>query len=351
MKELITGIQQVGIGVTDADEAKVLYRELFGMDVLVFDDCAEASLMTEYTGNELHRRRAILSMNMGGGGGFEIWQFTSRIPVKCHSLPLPGDLGIFAVKIKTADIQKAHAFFTSRFQLPITSIMAMPDGTPAFELLDNYGNRFQVLEHKSFFKKSRHICGGVIGAVIGVSDMQRALVFYKDLLGIHDELYNVTATTENELDGTNGTNQIHKILLRKNASLQGAFSKLLGHIEIELLQVLNRKPIKIYDQRYWGDCGFIHLCFDVLNMDLLKERAQHANCNFTVDSADSFTMGEAAGRFCYLQDPDGTLIELVETHKVPVLKKLGWFIDLKKRKNNRPLPDWIVGLLAMSKVK
>ena len=33
-------------------------------------------------------------------------------------------------------------------------------------------------------------------------------------------------------------------------------------------------------------------------------------------------MGEAAGHFSYIQDPDGTLIEFVETHKVPILKKL-----------------------------
>jgi hypothetical protein len=27
-------------------------------------------------------------------------------------------------------------------------------------------------------------------------------------------------------------------------------------------------------------------------------------------------MDNASGRFCYIEDPDGTLIELVETHKV-----------------------------------
>ena len=32
-----------------------------------------------------------------------------------------------------------------------------------------------------------------------------------------------------------------------------------------------------------------------------------------------------------LKTPDGTLIEFVETHKVPVLKKLGWYLDLRKR--------------------
>ncbi len=56
MNDYISGIQQVGIGVTDAQKAKHYYKDLFGMDVLVFEDKAEASLMTKYTGNVVHSR-------------------------------------------------------------------------------------------------------------------------------------------------------------------------------------------------------------------------------------------------------------------------------------------------------
>jgi hypothetical protein len=58
---------------------------------------------------------------------------------------------------------------------------------------------------------------------------------------------------------------------------------------------------------------------------------------FTVDSNNTFEMDNASGRFCYLEDPD-ILIELVETHKVPILKKIGWFMDLRKRDQEKPLP-------------
>jgi catechol 2,3-dioxygenase-like lactoylglutathione lyase family enzyme len=80
MSDYISGIQQVGIGVGNAQKAKHYYKALFGMDVLVFEDIAEASLMTRYTGNELHSREAILTLNMQGGGGFEIWQFLTKEP-------------------------------------------------------------------------------------------------------------------------------------------------------------------------------------------------------------------------------------------------------------------------------
>ena len=64
-----------------------------------------------------------------------------------------------------------------------------------------------------------------------------------------------------------------------------------------------------------------------------------------MDSGDSFDMGEAAGRFGYVEDPDGTLIEFVETHKVPIFKKLGLYVNLKKRNPYTPLPRWLVKAL------
>ena len=60
---------------------------------------------------------------------------------------------------------------------------------------------------------------------------------------------------------------------------------------------------------------------------------------------------EAAGHFAYIEDPDGALIEFVETHKVPILKKLGWYLDLRKRDPKKSLPDWILKTLRFSKVK
>jgi hypothetical protein len=62
-------------------------------------------------------------------------------------------------------------------------------------------------------------------------------------------------------------------------------------------------------------------------------------------------MGEAAGHFSYIEDPDGTLIEFVETHKVPILKKIGWYLNLRKRNPKKHLPDFIVKMLGFGKVK
>jgi hypothetical protein len=107
---LISGIQQVGVGVQNVPDAWKWYRKVLGFDVPVFDEKAEAPLMTPYTGGEVHKRHAVLALNMAGGGGLEIWSFTSRKSQPANFKVEIGDLGINAIRFKTPDVHKAHAW-------------------------------------------------------------------------------------------------------------------------------------------------------------------------------------------------------------------------------------------------
>lgn len=347
MHDYIAGIQQIGIGVTNATDAMHHYKELFGFETLIFDDIAEAKLMTAYTGNEITKRRAILTMNLDGGGGFEIWQHMSREPLKREEDISYGDFGINAVKIKCRDVAMAHQNLSKTYQT--TDIADDPMGNPHFWVTDKYGNVFDMVGGWHWFKNSKKPTGGVAGAVIGVQDMKQAIKLYKDILGISTIMYDETSYFKDTFSGKK--HKARRVLLAKQQSGKGGFGKLLGSIEIELVQVSDRQAEKIYANRYWGDPGFIHICFDVINMDALKKLSEENDISFSVDSQNSFDMESAAGRFCYIETPEGTLIELVETHKVPVLKKLGLYINLKRRNLEKPLPSWMINLLALSKVK
>ena len=116
-----------------------------------------------------------------------------------------------------------------------------------------------------------------------------------------------------------------------------------------------KKHTDEFEDRFWGDLGFIHLCYDIQGMHALRAGCAERGFPFTVDSAsnlgESFDMGEAAGHFSYIEDPDGTLIEFVETHKVPIIKKFGWYLDLRKRNPEKFLPNFIIKALGMNRVK
>ena len=108
MEKIICGIQQMGIGVPDVQEIWKWYRKFFGINIRVFEDAAEAPLMTIYTGGKVHSRTASLALSMESGGGFEIWQYTSRVPQPATFVPQLGDLGIFIAKIKCKDVVLAY---------------------------------------------------------------------------------------------------------------------------------------------------------------------------------------------------------------------------------------------------
>ena len=350
MSELISGIQQVGIGVLNAPETFKWYRQNLDMDVPVFDDEAKADLMLPYTSGEVRSRHAIMAISMAGGGGAEIWQYTSRVPVAPSFEVKMGDLGIFSTKIKCIDVAKVHAKLKAK-GLNISEVKNTPEGKPTFWLRDCSNYAVQLVEGSTWFRPKDALNGGISGSLLGVSDMDAALKFYRNTLNINDLVYDKTGVFEdlNLIDSEKKT--FRRVLLRKGASSTAPFGKLLGAIEIELVQAIDYKPRKIFEGRDWGDQGYIHLCFDTDKMEQLKASCTANGFPFTVDSADTFDMGQAGGRFSYTEDPDGTLIEFVEAHRVPILKKLGIYMNLKNRKKQTNLPDWMVATLGWGRVK
>jgi catechol 2,3-dioxygenase-like lactoylglutathione lyase family enzyme len=350
MSELISGIQQVGIGVLDAPAVFTWYCKNLDMNVPVFDDIAEAGLMLPYTSGEVRSRHAIMAISMAGGGGAEIWQYKSRISVAPSFEIILGDLGIFSTKIKCLDVAKVHQKLKDK-GVSVSNIANTPEGKPAFWLKDVSNNAVQLVEGSTWFKPKDALNGGICGTVIGVSDIDASLKFYKDTLKIDEVIYDKTGQFDdlNLIDSQNKS--FRRVLLRKKTSTTAPFGKLLGGIEIELVQAMDYQPRKMFEGRDWGDLGYIHLCFDTATMNELKTSCASNGFPFTVDSADTFDMGQAGGRFSYTEDPDGTLIEFVEAHRVPILKKLGIYMNLKNRKNQKNLPDWMVATLGWNKVK
>ena len=354
MAKQINGIQQLGVGVENLEEGFKWYRQNFGMDILVFDEKATAHLMLEHTGGEPRERHAVLALNMQGGGGFEVWQHTGKNPVKPGFKIQLGDLGIAVGKIKTNNIKKVYDSFQQQGMKILTKLQKDPAGTPHFFMMDIFENIWEFIQTPWIFMPTKANNGGIYGVVIGVKNIEESLKVYRDILNYDQVVFDHTDVFP-DFQGIPGSEkQFRRILLRHSETRQGAFSPMFGPSEIELVQVLDREPVDIYKGRIWGDPGFIHLCFDINGMDELRDEAIAKGFPFTVDSAkqgDTFDMGEAAGGFSYIQAPEGTLIEFVETHKVPLVKKMGIYLNLKNRSRNKPLPKWVLRMFSLKRVK
>lgn len=352
---MISGIQQIGVGTTDFRKSWNWYIEMFGINVRILEDDTVAERMLPYTGGKPWKRHACIAISLQGGGGFEIWQYSNRKPTPCSFDIAVGDLGIFAAKLNCRDVEAFYKELSLKWDR-CTEIETLPDGTPCFYVKDLYGNLFQIVENKRVFIEQHRLTGGMAGAVIGVSDMDSSIKFYNEVLG-YSIVKSDTTGPFSKHDVMPEADKLCRRVILAAPKRRGAFAELFGDSTIELVQALERTPRKIYEGRYWGDPGFIQVCFDVVGMDNMKRFCASKGHPFTVDSCPNgeiFDMGDASGRFAYIEDPDGTLIELVETCKVPIVKKLGIGIDMTKRNAEKPLPKILfrlMGLVMKEKIK
>ncbi len=346
---LISGIQQIGVGTTDFRKSWNWYIEMFGANIRILEDDTVAERMLPYTGGKPWKRHACIAMNLQGGGGFEIWQYSNRKPEPCPFTISVGDLGIFAAKINCRDVEAFHKELSSKWS-NCTEVETLPDNSPCFYIKDLFGNIFQIVENKNIFIEQHRLTGGMAGAVIGVTDIDKSIKFYKEVLGYTILKCDTTGIFSKHNFMPGADKRCRRVILAA-PKRKGAFAGIFGDSTIELVQALETVPRKIYEGRYWGDPGFIQICFDVTGMDNLKKFCAEKGHPFTVDSCPNgevFDMGDASGRFAYIEDPDGTLVELVETGKIPIVKKLGIGIDMSKRDPEKPLPKFLFRLMGLA---
>jgi glyoxylase I family protein len=132
-----------------------------------------------------------------------------------------------------------------------------------------------------------------------VSNLERALAFWRDVLGFElSHRPHQTGTLASEITGVPG------------AEISIAVLKGHGH-KIELLEYgapADRKHVKLRP----CDVGFVHVALLVDNLDAVLERIAASGWK-AAGKAQTLTAGPNAGkRVVYVRDPDGTTIELME---------------------------------------
>lgn len=351
MYKRINGLQHIGLAVRDMDASLKWCRRFVGLDIPFFDAVAPAPLMKVYTRGDIITKRASMIMNLKGGCAMEIIRPTSFEPSPAPFDVQVGDVGIFMVQVKCPDVHAARDHAAEFSDSPLQELSKTPDGADSFVMQDPDGHWFQFVPGTGWFTKGAHPSGGLRGCSIGVTDIERSLGLYRDLLGYSRVVYDRSGVFEDWASLPGGKERYRRVLLTQPERPGGGFARLTGATFIELVQALDRKPRKIFSGRIWGDTGFVHLGLDVKGMKELGKDLAARGYAFRCDSGDILDMGNTRVHCTYIDDPDGILIELIEVYKVPIIEKWGIYLDVARRDPGKPLPDFFLKALRFSRIR
>ncbi len=346
----VNGMQHIGIAVSDMDRFLPLYRKLFGLDIPFFDSVQPAPLMKVYTHQDVITKRASMVLNLQGGCAVEMIQPTTFKARPNQNVFEWGDIGINSVIFKSRDVQYSQQVAKQCIE-NVAMVHERPDGRPAFYLQDPDNNWFQFTSDDRWYTNNGHHSGGVMGCTLGVSDIQRSMKLYADILGFDEVVYDETGIFQEWKTIPGGDATFRRVMLKPSKPVGGGFAKVTGTNYIELIQVMSRQPKKIFKGRIWGDLGFVHLGLDVKGMKELEKELTNQGFPFTCDSNDALNMGNTKVHCVYIDDPDGILIEMIEVYKVPIIEKWGVFLNVEKRDPLKPLPDFMLKALRFSRIK
>lgn len=311
---MITAFQHVGMGVRDTGRSYDFYRRLMGFRVKLSDKTSYMEEMAPIIG-ALVEMRALMAANARGGAAIELIEHTSTRPQEAPEAVQWGDIGYLELGLKAFNLDQLYLNLKRsgvEFLTPVRSMELSTGGRERYAYLrDPDGMLLQLVEEKG---GSRPAAGGVRHVAIGVSDLQKARSFYCDVLGFGDVLHEFKGRMP-ELDAVTGGREMEVAVLGHRSEGCSAMP-LLERAIVKLVYTPGYRGKVIYEGRRWGDIGLMEMAFDVSDLGgttngVIARGAELFHPPTRVDMGSG-----TAGRFSYVKDPDGNVVEMVEVEKV-----------------------------------
>jgi catechol 2,3-dioxygenase-like lactoylglutathione lyase family enzyme len=302
------------MGVRDTDRTYEFYRKLMGFRVKLSDQTSYMEEMGPIIGAVVEMR-ALMAMNAGGGAAIELIEHTSTRPLEPPEPVQWGDIGYLELGLKAFNLDQLYLDLKSKgveFLTPVRSMELSTGGRERYVYLrDPDGLLLQLVEAKG---GKRPAVAGVRHVAIGVSDMEKAGAFYRDVLGFGDLLHEFKGRMP-ELDEITGGKEMELAVLGHRSEGESAMP-LLERAIVKLVYTPGYKGKAIYEGRRWGDIGLMEMAFDVSDLagttnGLLAKGAELFHPPTRVDMGSG-----TAGSFSYIKDLDGNVVEMVEVEKV-----------------------------------
>jgi len=147
------------------------------------------------------------------------------------------------------------------------------------------------------FKGWHHIC-------INVSDLERSLKFYTEILGLK-------VTLRADIDDA----EISRAIAIPGAKIAAAFLEVPGTPTlIEMFEYVSGAGRSLPEDRMSSDIGVQHVAFQVDDIDEAYQRLKSKGVSFLTEpiTVPQDEPNFAGGRICFFSDPDGTTLELLQ---------------------------------------
>jgi catechol 2,3-dioxygenase-like lactoylglutathione lyase family enzyme len=142
---------------------------------------------------------------------------------------------------------------------------------------------------------------GVHHTCITVSDLERSIQFYRDLVGLE-----LVMTEESERSGDDRSDALGVPSAKVRLAILRA-----GQAQVELIQYVTGQG-RAYDRKN-NDVGTMHIAFQVEDIDAVYRRLLGHGVRFTAPPA-TIPAGPMKGwRWTYFFDPDGVSLEIIQT--------------------------------------
>jgi len=314
---MIRGIDHITICVNDMDKALNFYQEILGFKKVLIDYFGVLAGMDKVVGKPNVKVRMMLlkSENIGplGQGLIKLVQFLPPFKAKPVNVEhVWSDIGISEVALNVINMEKILA------KMKDNNIeIVLPPQHDTFDnkevvyayIRDPDGSLVELVEWVKCkdFLGGRARIEGVNHISIGVNDMEKSLLFYRDVFGFQEVFLDSTGVVilppALKREGTPDSLNLRLVMLANN--YRDGWLEMAQHVP-----PYKPKHKLVYPE--WAHIGHMEFSIGVSNIAKTYEELRKRNVDFLCPpkTVNFPSLGE--WKFAYVIDPDGLLVSLVE---------------------------------------
>lgn len=313
---MINTINHIGIGAIKVNETFKFFKNHFGFLIKMNDIEKE---IKDPLLNTVSNMRIINCGCPCGGGFLELFQYINAPTSQLGNMNQWRSTGFIGASIEVIGLKRIY----QQLQEQKVPFLTKPE---KFRLSDNTGVWDMVylmppdcfilglLDKHSAEKIKKPLFYGIHQVTIGVEDLEKAVLFYQEALGF-DRIRFQGKVETGPFKAILGNDYAEMVVLERSQGSTSMISSYTGGM-IFLIKVKNQSRESHPINRGFGDPGISELGFDVSDIRATYHELIRKGAQPLVEPEDFNWFPGPQGILAYLTDPEGNVLELIETIKM-----------------------------------